>query len=382
MSMTRLLGDANSTAVPGLSPKKLLIVDDDSMNRELLQCLVEMLGHTSVTAADGYEALAVLDSSIDLILMDIMMPGMDGYEVVRHIRSDSRFAAVNDVPIIMNSALTDREDRLCAVEAGANDFITKPVDFVELRVRTTSLLKMKEALDALKHHRQTLEETVAQRTTELRRVVADLEDAGRSIQQAHLETIQRLALAAEHRDCGTAAHLQRVSRYCAVIARALGLSAKDVEILQHASVLHDVGKIGISDTILLKPGALSVEERTIINRHAEIGAEILSGSSSPLLQAGETIARTHHERWDGMGYPAGLPGEQIPLFGRICAIADVFDALTSRRPYKEAFPLDRAIAILREGSGTHFDPRLLDLFLAEHSAVSAIWSRNMAEAAA
>jgi putative two-component system response regulator len=339
--------------------KRILIVDDEAANRDLLEALLTGMGHEVELAADGFIALAQLSLGFDLVLLDVMMPNMDGFEVARRIRSGSDCP---DIPICMVTALSGKEYRLRAVEVGANDYIAKPIDKTEVKIRTASLLRTKEAQDALKRHQAELEETVARRTESLRRALQEMAEAQRKTQQAELETIERLALAAEYRDEDTAFHIKRMSHYCHLIARKLSLSPWECEILLHASPMHDVGKIGIPDAILLKPERLDTAEWQIMKTHAEIGARILGGSTSELLQAGETVARSHHEKWDGSGYPDGLTGEAIPLWGRIAAVADVFDALTCRRPYKEPFPTEKAIQIMREGRGTHFDPGILDVF--------------------
>jgi len=340
-------------------PKRILIVDDVEQNRELLESIVTSLGHESEMAEDGVEALAKLKLDIDLVLLDVHMPGMDGFEVARRIRQDPD---VGDIPIVMVTALTSKEDRLRAVEAGANDFITKPVDITEVRVRTASLLKMKEAQDAVKQYQAELEEKVEKRTADLRKALQDMVEAQRRTQEAHLDTIHRLALAAELKDPTTASHIHRISRYCGLLAKAIALSPGEVDLILYASPMHDVGKIGTPDSILLKPAKLDDQERKIIKRHTILGGDILSNSTSELLQVGGVIALSHHEKWDGSGYPHGLTGEDIHLYGRICAIADVFDALTTERPYKTIFSNDESIKIMKDGRGKHFDPKLLDLF--------------------
>jgi len=355
-----------------LSGKRVLIVDDEELNRELLAAQVELLGHTWEEARSGTEAIALLHERFDLLLVDGMMPGMDGFELTCRIRAQDKNG---DVPIIMVTALNSREDRLKAVEAGANDFITKPVDRYELQVRTESLLKMKAAQDAVKNHQSDLEHIVASRTADLQNAMNEVVLGRQQIYEAQLDTIHRLALAAEHRDEHTASHIHRVSHYCGLLAWALDLSADETEHLQQGSIMHDVGKIGVPDSILLKEGRLSNAEREVMQQHTIIGADILRGSSSKLLQIGEIIALTHHERWDGTGYPQGLKGEQIPLHGRICAVADVYDALTSKRPYKKAFARHEARQILCQGYGTHFDPQILDLFLANFEVVEVIQDR-------
>ncbi len=339
---------------------RILIADDEARNRELLAELVELQGHQVEMANDGFEALAKAILDIDMVLLDVMMPGLDGFEVVRRLRKDQRSLGL---PVIMVTALSEKEQKLRAVEAGANDFITKPVDRLELEVRMRSLLRMKKAQDELKASRDMLEVKVHERTTELRKALSEMAEARRKTYEAHLETIERLAIAAEYKDEDTASHILRIAGYSRKIGTLLGLSSSDADNLYYGSLMHDVGKIGIPDAILLKPAALSQEERAAMQKHTTIGGMILGGSESDLLKAGEEIALTHHEWWDGGGYPQGLSGERIPLRGRICAIADVYDALTTKRPYKEAMPQDAALELLKKDRGRHFDPKLLDLFV-------------------
>ena len=351
------------------TPKRLLIADDEPFNLELMEVLVTSFGHECETARDGFEALNKMNRDIDLILLDVMMPGMDGFEVARRIRENSE---LKDIPIVMVTGLDGKDDRLRAVKVGANDFIAKPVDRMELKIRTDSLLKMKEAQDEIKQHKAMLEETVQKRTASLQKAIEELNEAQRLTYNAHLDTIQRLSIASESKDEGTAEHIKRMSRYCAIIAQGLGLPAAEVDLILHASPMHDVGKIGIPDAIILKPGRLDPHEWRIMKEHAAIGARILSGSSSELLRTGEIIALSHHEKWDGTGYPKGLGRENIPFYGRICAVADVFDALTSNRPYKKAVPSEEAFSILREERGTHFDPEVLDIFFGLKDNITAI----------
>jgi len=343
-------------------PKRILIVDDDPKILGLLANMVTSLQHEVETAKDGFEAIAKVGLDIDLILLDVNMPGMDGFEVARSIRKQY---LANELPIIMVTGMATREDRIGAVNAGANEFVTKPFDLTEIRVRIKSLLGIKAAHDALRRHKDQLEDIVRKRTQALRTALDDVVEAQRRLRTANLETIQRLVVAAEYKDIGSAAHIQRMSEFSALIARRLRLSPHRVELVYHASPMHDIGKIGTPQEILLKPGKLNRREWGHIKRHPTIGAKILQKSTSELLRLGETIALTHHEKWDGSGYPKGLRGDEIPIEGRISAIADVFDALTSKRPYKEAFSNDRAFQILWEGRGKHFDPELVDLFLSD-----------------
>ena len=287
------------------------------------------------------------------------MPGLDGFDVCRRIRQDPHG---RDVPVIMVTTLETREHRLRAVEAGANDFISKPVDETELRIRATSLLKMKDAQDEVKQYQAHLEDMVEARTASLRTALQQMAEAQHLAYQAQLETIERLAILAEYKDKVTARHIQRMSEYCAVIARGLKLPPAEVELILHASRMHDVGKIAVPEAILRKPSSLDASEWTVMRAHSKIGSAILDNSTSQILQAGRVIALNHHERWDGGGYPSGLSGSDIPLWGRICAVADVFDAITSERPYKPAFPNEEALQLLRDGRGKHFDPRVVDAF--------------------
>jgi putative two-component system response regulator len=343
---------------------RILIVDDEEINLKVLSGFVESFGYDFLLADSGKTALEML-AEADLVLLDVMMPDMDGFQVVRHIRDLDGY---RDLPVIMATALSDQRDRLDAVSAGASDFITKPVDSTELRIRLDAHLRLKQYHDQVMRYQENLERLVAERTREL-------EEAQAAKMAAHLETLRRLSQAAEYKDEETAQHIERMSRYCALLAEKLGMDEVEVDLLLHASPMHDIGKIGIPDSILLKPGPLTAEEWEIMKTHTMIGAGILDSPSSDYLEHGRVIALTHHERWDGSGYPRGLSGEDIPLYGRICAVADVFDALTSKRPYKQPYPNEKALRIMREGRGTHFDPAILDLFMDSLEQVLAIQKR-------
>jgi putative two-component system response regulator len=354
---------------PGTVLKRVLVVDDQEDMRHMQVRVLKNLGYEVELARDGLEALAKLELDVDLVLLDAEMPGMDGFAVARRIRQDPRFT---DLPIIMVTGLGGKEDRLRAVEAGVNDFISKPFEINELRLRSQSLLKLKEVGDALKRHRAELELTVEVRTAALRRALEDTAAAQRRTQEAHLDTIRRLVIAAEYKDRDTAAHIERIGRFSEVVARALTLAPGQVEIIGHAAPMHDVGKIGIPDAILLKPGKLTRDEWAIMQRHTEMGARILHGSPSEVLQVGEEIALSHHEKWDGSGYPLGLSGDGIPLAGRICTVADVFDALTSDRRYRDALPNSAVYDMLQKLRGSHFDPPIVDAFLAHRDDIELI----------
>jgi putative two-component system response regulator len=341
------------------SRKRVLVIDDDDGIRKITQMLVEGMGHQVETARNGLEGLEKLQRGVDLVLLDVVMPGLDGFDVCRRIRQDP---VGREVPVIMVTSLETKEHRLHAVEAGASDFIGKPVDEIELRVRSSSLLKMKEAQDEVRRYQLHLERMCTERTASLSRALAQMAEAQRLAYQAQLETVERLAILAEYKDKVTARHIERMSEYCAIIARGLKLPPEEVELILHASRMHDVGKIAVPDAILRKPSSLDPDEWAVMKQHSMIGSTILDNSSSEILQAGCVIALHHHERWDGAGYPNGLAGSDIPLWGRICAVGDVFDAVTSERPYKAAFPNEVALQLLRDGRGKHFDPHVVDVF--------------------
>ncbi|MBI3025686.1 MAG: response regulator [Candidatus Tectomicrobia bacterium] len=349
-----------------MTPKRILIVDDEPEHIQFLERYLRSQGHETEAARDGFEALAKVKVDVDLVLLDIRMPRMDGFEVARRIRADP---AHLDLPIVMVTGLGNKDDRLRAVEAGANDFISKPVDLVELHVRTASLLKLKEARDIIRRRKDELESAVADRTQSLRHALHEVADARRETYEAHLDTIRRLAVVAEHKDPDTAQHIQRVREYSSFLAQGMGLPPGEVELIEHAAPMHDVGKIIVPESILLKPGRLTEDEWRVMRQHTVAGAGILGGSGSKLLQTGEVIAISHHEKWDGSGYPNGASEGSIPIAGRIVAVADVFDALTSERPYKRAYSFQETIDTMMAERGVHFDPAVLDIFLRHKPAV-------------
>jgi len=333
----------------------ILIVDDQLPNIELLEAYLLPLGYKIFKAENGEEALLILSGNqIDLILLDVMMPGMDGFEVTRRIRQDG---VLRRIPIILVTALRETQDRVKGIEAGCDDFISKPIDKLELLARVRSLLKVKAYNDLMLNYRKELESEVNARTEELKH-------AFESLKIASLDTIYRLSMAAEYKDEATGAHIKRMSRYSAAVARRMGQDESMVETILYAAPMHDLGKIGIPDGILMKPSELSPVEWEIMKQHTVIGATILQGSDSEFIRLAETVARCHHEKWDGSGYPEGLKGIEIPIAARIVAIADVFDTLTSKRPYKGPFSIERSLAIIREEKGRHFDPEVVDAFFA------------------
>ncbi|BAE52243.1 HD domain-containing phosphohydrolase [Paramagnetospirillum magneticum] len=317
-----------------------LLIDDNPTNLMLLKHrLIKIEGCEVVCMESALDALAWCEANTpDIILTDYMMPGMDGLDFIRQVR---RREEMQDVPVVVVTTSDVKEIRQQALDLGAADFLTKPVDGPELMARTRNLL-------ALRQSRLALHDRAAE------------------------ELVMRLSKAAEYRDPETGAHIERMARYSALIARRMGLPNEAVERLELAAPMHDVGKVGIPDMILLKPDRLSETEFTIMKQHAMYGWEILKDSSSQLVRLAALIARTHHEKFDGSGYPEGLAGDKIPLEGRIVAVADVFDALTSTRPYKTPWPVDKAAAFLGEQKGCHFDPACVDAFLSDLGEVLRI----------
>jgi putative two-component system response regulator len=319
----------------------ILVVDDEPVNLKLLDKLLTAQGYRApVLVQDPRDVLErYRQHRPDLILLDINMPHLDGYQVMAQLQ------ALNDPllpPIVILTAQLGRDYLVKALAAGARDFVGKPFDRVELLMRVRNLLDAQCAHRLLHDQKAMLEDMVRARTEDL--------------QRTRLQVVHRLGRAAEYRDNETGLHTIRMSHYAARLAHSMGWNAADCELLLHASPMHDVGKIGIPDAILLKPGKFEPGEWATMQTHAAIGADILGDSDSDLLQLASTIARSHHEKWDGSGYPQGLAGETIPLAGRIVAVADVFDALTSVRPYKKAWPVDEAVRWIHDNAGTHFDP--------------------------
>jgi putative two-component system response regulator len=325
---------------------RIMIVDDQPANIQLLERILKGAGYEHWTSlTDSRKALAVFSEfNPDLVALDWRMPNVDGLSLLKQLRS--RIPAWDFVPALVLTADNSRTTRQEALSAGAKDFLSKPLDVSETLLRIYNLLETRWLHVELKRHNETLERRVRERTQELER--------------AQLEILQRLATAAEYRDDCTGQHAQRVGQLSAVLGRAIGLPAHEVDLLRLAAPLHDLGKIGIPDGILLKPSKLNSQEYAAIKRHTDIGRLILSGSDFPILQMAERIALYHHERWDGGGYN-GLAGEAIPLEARIVSIADVYDVVTHERPYKEAQSPAEALALLQQESGKQFDPNLVQI---------------------
>ncbi len=327
---------------------RILIVDDEEANVRVLERALTQAGYRNVlcTTEPREVSRLVAESEPDLILLDLLMPHMDGFGVMQLL--DSLSSRDSYLPILVLTADTTKETRRRALASGAKDFLTKPLDIDEVLLRIGNMLEIRFLQEQLRRQNEALEERVGTRTREL--------------QDAQIETFERLALAAEYRDDATGQHTRRVGRTAALIARWMGVAHGPLEPIERAAALHDVGKIGVPDGILLARRKLTPEEFDVVRTHAAIGARILSGSRSPLLKLAEEIAFAHHERWDGQGY-AGLTGDEIPLSGRITAVADVFDALTHERPYKQAWPTEAAVAEIEGERGRQFDPAVVDAFL-------------------
>ena len=324
-----------------IAPKPtLLLVDDEPVNLRVLNTILAK-DYQLIFAKSGEEALRLAgQKQPDLILSDVMMPQMTGFELCIALKSNPDTAAI---PVIFVTALEEEHDEARGFEVGGVDYITKPVSAPVVKARVATHLSLVKA-EELKHTR--------------------------------LEIVQRLGRAAEYKDNETGMHVLRMSHYSKVLARTYGFSAEQAETLLHAAPMHDIGKIGIPDNILLKPGKLTDEEFAVMKTHPQIGAEILADGDSELLRIAKSVALTHHEKWDGTGYPQGLSKEAIPVEGRIVAVADVFDALTSKRPYKEAWSVDKTLAFMQEQKGIHFEPRLIDLLidnLDEILTIKAYW---------
>ncbi len=333
---------------------KVLIVDDNLVNRTLMSRLLARMGeHTAIALEDGQAALRWCDSNVaDLVVVDYMMPGIDGLQFLERFRAQPSSA---EVPVLMVTADTAREVRHRALRGGATDFLNKPVDHEEFCARVGNMLRLRAAQLELSRRAETLAVDVARATAR--------------IASAEHDTQLCLARAAEYRDPETGAHVLRMAHYSRLVAETLGLPAAQCELVFRAAPLHDVGKLGTPDSILLKAGRLSGDEFEVMKRHAEIGWEILRHHSSPVLQLGATIARTHHERYDGRGYPDGLAGQAIPIAGRIVAVADVFDALCADRPYKKAWPATEALEYLLAQRGAHLDAACVDALAARWDEV-------------
>lgn len=342
------MSDQHDSLTTSARSASILIVDDEPANLKLLQRMLGSMGYEHLHPVQ--DPRQVLDQyhrhRPHLILLDLNMPHLDGFAVLQQLHG------LKDPllpPIVMLTAQSGREYRLRALNEGARDFVSKPFDITELQARVRNLLDAHMAHRLVREQKAVLDDLVRQRTEELRRV--------------QFQVLERLGRAAEFRDNETGMHITRMSLYSRYIAESIGWSRDQCDLIEQASPMHDIGKIGVPDHILLKPGRLTDDEFDAIKKHPQIGADLLDGDDSQLMRLAYSIALTHHEKWDGSGYPNGLAGEAIPMEGRIVAIADVFDALTSERPYKKAWTNEDAVGLIRSGAGNHFDPNLVTHFL-------------------
>lgn len=356
MTLSHAFPSPTATAADHFAAR-ILVIDDDIDEIRLIERLLSRAGYSRIVCAmDPVEAITQYQTTMpDLVVLDLNMPKMDGLEVMERLAA---LDADDLPPVLMLTVETETSIRVAALERGARDFLSKPFDRLELLARVRNLVSSRLRYSAATARRRLAELSTAERDRQLR--------------EARVEMMRRLAFTAESRDGDTGAHLVRVSRYAEFLGQAAGLDTERTAHLGLAAPLHDVGKIAIPDAILNKPGRLDAEEWTVMRTHTIIGASLLRGSQWPELQIAERIALTHHERWDGSGYPAGLSGSDIPLEGRICGLVDVYDALTTSRPYKRAWSIDEAVAEIGRLRGLHFDPDLVDIFTERIDALAAL----------
>lgn len=345
--------DQTSITIPDSVP--ILVVDDEAAITEMISQALTRNGYTCVTAQNAGEALSILENRnpIDVVITDIRMPGMSGVELLEIVKQKY------DADVMVMTGFTEEYDYESVVAAGAADFIQKPISFRELLIRLRRVLRMRYLLIERDQINRQLQENLEQ----LVKYSSQLKNAHEELQYAYLDTINRLVAATEYKDEDTGDHIVRISRYSTLIGEKLGLPPETVELIQYASPMHDIGKIGIPDSILLKPDRLTKQEFETVKTHTTIGASILEDSKADVLKLSREIALTHHEKYNGGGYPYGLSGKNIPVSGRIVALADTFDALTSRRPYKDPYPTEVAVDIIRSEREKHFDPEIVDVFL-------------------
>ena len=353
-----------SNALADIHDAKILIVDDNPSNVALLEAVLEEEEYENLfSTTDPFQVLPLyLEHQFDLILLDIRMPGMSGIEVLQQL---SEVARDEYLPVIVLTAQTDQATRQQALEAGAKDFVTKPFEDWEVLLRIQNTLQTRLYFIRQIVRADLLESEVIKRTAEIR--------------ETQFEIVQRLGAAGELRDNETGAHVKRMSHMCSLLASKCGLGTDFSTLLLYASTMHDVGKIGIPDSILLKPGKLNPEEWQIMQQHPKIGARIIGKHDSKIITLARETALYHHEKWDGSGYPHGIAGDEIPVSARIAAISDVFDALTSDRPYKQAWSVEEAVAEIQAESGKHFEPVLVELFVDNLPGIIAIKNRYVDE---
>ena len=344
----------NSKFIDDLRQANILVVDHQKLNIAMIKKILQRDGYDGIKSTqDPFSVVSFCEEEdIDLIILDIKMPNLDGFGIISSLQEELGEGRIP--PVLVVTDVTEQEFRREALIFGARDYIVRPFDIREFLARVHNMLEVWQAQQMVKFQKELLEEKVLERTRELR-------EAHDQLQESQLDVVWRLGRAAEYRDNETGLHIIRMSQIAAVLGRAYGMEEEAADLLQVASPMHDIGKLGIPDRVMLKPGKLDEEEWKVMQTHAQIGADILAGGSSELMKMAHKIALTHHEKWDGSGYPNGLKGEDIPLEGRICAVADVFDALTSERPYKKAWSIDETMNFIQSESGKHFEPRLVKL---------------------
>jgi putative two-component system response regulator len=363
---------AGTRETAGFYDARILVVDDQRINLEFAAHVLREAGYTNFeTIEDPADVIPnVKANGVDLILCDLRMPRLDGYGVMKALKEV--IPSNSYVPIVIITADVSIEARQRALSLGAKDFLVKPLDPTEMVLRIANLLETRSLHLRLQARSERLEDIVVQRTRALSEALERVKAVQEELRLSQEETVKRLSMAAELRDPASGAHIERMSKYCMLLAETTGIEFERAETIRIASQMHDVGKIAIPDSILLKPGPLDHKERLEMQRHSDIGRRILAGSRSDLMDTAAIIAGTHHERVDGRGYPQGLRGEEIPVEGRIAAIADVFDALTSNRVYRPAIPAIDALELMAGGAGTHLDAELLDEFLGALPAIAEV----------
>lgn len=361
--------ETRNTILKDMGQRKavILVADDDRFFLEIIKDLVEGMGHVAVTAENGAEAVKqAIKTPPDLVITDVVMPVMDGFELTEKLKLTPE---TSHTPVIIVTALADKASRLKGLQKGADELLTKPVDEAEFRIRVLNLLKVKKYEDYLIEHGRTLEGEIKDKSIQL-------EEAFEQIRSSYLETVYRLTLAAEYRDRETGSHIKRIGLYSKLVATALGLHEMDVDAIFEASPMHDVGKIGIPDSILLKQGRFSEDDFNVMKTHCTIGANILHNPGPELLKTAMEIALTHHERWDGSGYPAGLKGRNIPLSGRIVQIVDIYDAMRSKRPYKPPYSHKKTLSFIHGKEKEFFDPEIFSAFMDNAEQLDRIFEEN------